>query len=58
MRLIDPKHPFFARTWVRWATVLVPAAVGLGDLAAGNWLWAAVFCAAAGYAAWELLIRR
>lgn len=58
MQLIDPKHPFFARAWVRWATVLVPGAVAVADLAAGNWLWAAVLGLAAGYAAWVLLIRR
>lgn len=58
MQLIDPKHPFFARAWVRWATVLVPGVVAVADLAAGNWGWAAVLGGLSAYAAWVLLIRR
>lgn len=58
MRLIDPKDPFFAKTWVRWATVLAPAAWGVVELALGNPGWAAVFLLAGAYAGWVLILNR
>ena len=58
MKFLDRDHPFFARAWVRWATVLVPAAWGAVELWMGGPAWAVLFWAVAAYAAWELILRR
>ncbi|MBO3758485.1 hypothetical protein [Ciceribacter sp. L1K22] len=56
MQILDPKHPFFKPAWRRWLTVLLPAAWGLVELSNNAVGWAIAFFAAAGYAAYELLI--
>lgn len=57
MKFLDPNHPMFRRPWVRWATVLVPAAWGLAETFwIGAPLWGALFLAAAAFAAWKLLL--
>lgn len=48
----------FARAWVRWATVLVPAAWGGVELFTGGVGWAVLFGAAAAYAYWVLIRQR
>lgn len=58
MPLIDPKDPFFAKTWVRWTVVLLPLVWGLGEFALGSPGWGALFVAAGGYAGWVLLVNR
>lgn len=56
MKFLDRDDPFFAKPWVRWATVLVPVAWGLVELFwTGSLLWAALFLAIGGYAGWVLL---
>lgn len=55
-RFVDPDHPFFARAWVRWATVLVPAAMAGVDGYFGNLAWAAGFGLIAAYAFWMLIV--
>lgn len=55
-KLVDPDHPFFRKLWVRWATVLVPAAWTAVEASLGNWVWAAGFGAIAAYALWMLII--
>lgn len=55
--LIDPAHPFFARPWVRWATVLLPLAWAGVELYMGALVWAALFGALGAYAGWVLLVR-
>lgn len=55
-KFVDPDHPFFAKAWVRWATVLVPAVMAGLDGYLGNWGWAAGFAAIAAYALWMLII--
>jgi hypothetical protein len=56
VKLVDPDHPFFRKAWVRWATVLVPAAWAVFDGYLGNWGWAAAFAAIAAYALWILIL--
>lgn len=56
MKFLDPNHPMFARPWVRWATVLTPAAWGAFELWQGNPGWALLFGAAAAYAFWMLIV--
>jgi hypothetical protein len=58
LKLLDRDHPMFRRLWVRWLTVLLPAAWGGFEGWLGNPGWAVLFLLAAGYAAWELFIRR
>ena len=56
MQFLDPKHPFFAVPWRRWATIIAPAIWGLVELALGSPGWAILFLAAAAYALWALLL--
>jgi hypothetical protein len=59
MKFLDPDHPFFAKPWVRWATVLLPTAWGLVELFwVGAPMWGVIFLAAGAYAAWTLLLKR
>ena len=58
MPLIDPKDPFFAKTWVRWAVTVLPLGWGLAEFAMGNPGWGAMFAAAGAYAGWVLLVNR
>jgi hypothetical protein len=56
MKFLDPDHPFFARPWRRWATVLIPALWAAVELWGGSPGWALIFGAAAGYALWALIL--
>ena len=56
MRFIDPDHPFFRRTAVRWATAVAPLLWGCFELATGNPGWAIMFGAAGAFAFWQLII--
>jgi hypothetical protein len=58
LKFLDPDHPFFARAWVRWATVLVPALWGVFEASLGGWVWAGVFWVIAAYAGFVLILRR
>lgn len=59
MKFLDPDDPFFAKAWVRWATVLFPAGWGMVELFwAGSPVWGAMFLAIAAYAAWVLFFTR
>lgn len=55
-KFVDPDHPFFAKAWVRWATVLVPAVWGAFEGYFGNWGWATAFGVIAAYAFWMLIV--
>jgi hypothetical protein len=58
MRLIDPNHPFFARPWVRWVSVAVPALWGAVEfLWVGDPFWGLLFLGVGGLAFWELILR-
>lgn len=57
MKLLDPNDPFFRHPAVRWATVLVPAAMTGFELVYGGPGWAMVFGAAAVYAFWLLIVK-
>ena len=54
---LDPNHPMFRRAWVRWATALAPLGWAGFELMMGNPMWAILFGAAGGYAAWVLIIK-
>lgn len=56
MKIIDPHHPIFAKTWVRVLTVVTPALWALVEIYFQAYAWALLFIAASGYAAYELLI--
>jgi hypothetical protein len=55
-KFLDADHPMFRQAWVRWVTVLVPAAWTALEVWSGNWVWAAVFGATAAYAFWVLIV--
>jgi hypothetical protein len=55
VKFLDPDDPFFAKPWVRWATVILPIAWGLVELLwVGSPLWGVLFIAAGAYAGWML----
>lgn len=54
--LLDPEHPMFAKTWVRWVTTIAPLAWGVTEFWMGNSFWGLLFIAAGGYAGWKLFI--
>lgn len=56
MKFLDADHPFFAASWRRWATAIVPAAWAAFELWGGNPGWAIMFGAAAAYAFWVLVV--
>jgi hypothetical protein len=59
MKFLDPNDPFFARPWVRWATVLLPSIWGLVELLwVGSPFWGVLFLAAGAYAGWVLILNR
>jgi hypothetical protein len=59
MKFLDPNDPFFARPWVRWATVLLPTGLGLVELLwVGSPFWGILFVAAGAYAGWVLILNR
>ncbi|MEZ7814000.1 MAG: hypothetical protein QMC17_03280 [Paracoccaceae bacterium] len=53
--LIDPKHPFFRKVWVRWASVLIPFIWIFIELSGGGWGWAILMAGLAAYAFWVLI---
>ena len=56
MNLLDPRHPFFAKPWRRWATALLPMAWGVGEAVMGSPGWAMMFFAAGAYALYVLVL--
>ena len=55
MAMIDPKHPFFAPPWRRWATALLPLVWAMVELAARSPGWALLFGAMGAYAFYVLI---
>lgn len=53
--MIDPKHPFFAKPWRRWAATLAPLAWSVVEMSLGNTGWAAMFAAGGAYTGYVLL---
>lgn len=58
MQFLDPDDPFFRPLWRRIATVLLPGVWAGVELAGGQFVWAALFAATAGFALWKLILRR
>jgi hypothetical protein len=59
MKFLDPNDPFFAKPWVRWATVLFPITWGLVELLwVGSPMWGVIFLGAGAYAGWALFFQR
>jgi hypothetical protein len=56
-KFLDADHPMFARAWVRWATVVVPAAWAIFEAYSESWLWVAVFGGLAAYAFFVLIVK-
>jgi hypothetical protein len=56
--MLDPHDPFFAKAWVRWATVLVPLAMGALEFWNASPGWGVLFIAMAAFAFWQLFIVR
>ena len=56
--ILDPNDPFFAKAWVRWATVLVPAGMAGVEFWNGSPGWGVLFAAMAAFAFWQLFIVR
>jgi hypothetical protein len=56
--ILDPNDPFFAKAWVRVATVLVPAAMGALEFWNASPGWGVLFAAMAAFAFWQLFIVR
>ena len=52
---IDPKHPFFQKTWARWLSFLVPFVWIFIELAYDELGWAFLMAAMASYAFWVLI---
>jgi hypothetical protein len=59
MKFLDPDDPFFAKPWVRWATVVAPIAWGLVELFwTESAIWGALFIGVGVYAFWALFLHR
>ncbi|MBM3615816.1 MAG: hypothetical protein FJX28_10415 [Alphaproteobacteria bacterium] len=56
-KFLDRDHPFFAKTWVRGATVALPAGMAVLEFAMASPGFGILFAAAAGWALWELFLR-
>ena len=56
-KFLDADHPMFARAWVRWATVLLPALWAGVEYSNGAGLWAAGFAGLAAYAFVVLIVK-
>jgi hypothetical protein len=56
--LIDPRHPFFRRLWVRVLSALLPLLWAGVELASGSVFWAILFAAAGVYLVVALFIIR
>jgi hypothetical protein len=54
---LDANHPFFRKAWVRWATALMPAAVGVLEFLNGSPGWGVLFVGAGGWAFYELIVK-
>jgi len=56
MQFLDPKHPFFASKWRRWATCVLPLGWAAFEVVGGNPGWALLFGAAGAFAVYKLIL--
>lgn len=52
---LDANHPFFARAWVRWITVLICAGMGVAEFVTGSPGWGVLFAGAGAWAFYVLI---
>lgn len=57
-KFLDRDHPFFAKTWVRVVTVACPAAMAALEFSMDSPGFGVLFAGAAGWALWELFLRK
>lgn len=57
-KFLDRNHPFFARLWVRIATVALPAGMAVLEFSMSSPGFGLVFAGTAAWALWELFLRR
>ena len=57
-KFLDRDHPFFAKPWVRVVTVAVPAAMAALEFSMSSPGFGILFAGAAGWALWELFLRK
>ena len=58
MPLVDPEHPFFAKTWVRWFWTLLPLGMAAVEFAMGSPGWVLLFLPPGRYLACVPLTRK
>ena len=56
-KFLDADHPMFARAWVRWVTVLLPALWAVVEYRNDAPAWAAGFAGLAAYAFVILIVK-
>jgi hypothetical protein len=54
-KFLDADHPFFARAWVRWITVLICAAMAVAEFATNSPGWGMLFAGAGAWAFYALI---
>lgn len=57
-KFLDRDHPMFRKTWVRVLTVAFPTGMGALEFANESPGWGILFLGAAGWALWELFLRK
>lgn len=57
-KFLDRDHPFFAKTWVRALTVALPAGMAVLEFSTESPGFGILFAGAAGWALWELFLRK
>lgn len=57
-KFLDRDHPFFAKTWVRVGTVTAPVLMAALEFSNASPGWGVLFIGIAGWALWELFLRK
>ncbi len=54
-KFLDADHPFFAKVWVRWITVLICAGMAAFEFTTGSSGWGVLFVGAGAWAFYVLI---